>query len=82
LNDQDPNSIDWRAESTVYLNEKDFKLNIPSLDELTQIQLLQTSIKNLKRKNMRLMVYDLSFEPFLKHELAGVFGVQLRGEES
>lgn len=82
LNEQDPNSIDWRAESTVYLNEKDFKLNIPSLDELTQIQLLQTSIKNLKRKNKRLMVYDLSFEPFLKHELAGVFGVQLREEES
>jgi hypothetical protein len=31
---------------------------------------------------MRLFVFDLAIEPFLKEELAGVFGVLLREEES
>ncbi|RID86655.1 putative thiazole-containing bacteriocin maturation protein [Peribacillus asahii] len=74
-------STDKEAESTVFLNGKEGKLEIPSCEELTKEELLQSSIRILNGNNKRLFVYDLSFEPFLKQELAGVFGVQIRGEE-
>ena len=65
-----------------FLEKKESKLNIPSCDGMTQLELLQSSIQVLKENRKRLFVYDLSFEPFLKEELAGVFGVQVREEES
>ncbi|MGO4889500.1 putative thiazole-containing bacteriocin maturation protein [Anaerobacillus sp. MEB173] len=68
-----------KAES---LEKKEAKLNIPSCNGMTQLELLQSSIKVLKENRKRLFVYDLSFEPFLKEKLAGVFGVQVREEES
>ena len=69
-------------ESAVFLKEKETKLEIPSCDEMTQLELLQSSIQVLNGNSKRLFVYDLTFEPFLKQELAGVFGVQVREEES
>ncbi|USK87151.1 putative thiazole-containing bacteriocin maturation protein [Peribacillus asahii] len=75
------NSTDRKAESAVFLKEKEFKLDIPSCEEITQLELLQSSVQILNRNSKRLFVYDLTFEPFLKQELAGVFGVQIRGEE-
>ncbi|NEU32502.1 putative thiazole-containing bacteriocin maturation protein [bacterium LRH843] len=75
------NSIDRKAKSAVFLKETELKLEIPSYTEKTQLELLQTSIQVLSRNNKQLFVYDLAFEPFLKQELAGVFGVQVREEE-
>ena len=69
-------------ESAVFLEKKETKLEIPACDEMTQWELLQSSIQSLAQHSKRLFVYDLAFEPFLKQELAGVFGVQVREEES
>ncbi len=69
-------------EAEVFLKKKEYKLKIPSCDEMTQLALLQSSIQILHQNRKRLFVYDLSFEPFLKQELAGVFGVRVREEES
>lgn len=67
----------------VFLKNNSSKLEIPSCEELTQSELLQSALQVLHNNNNRLTVYDFSFEPFLKqNELAGVFGVQLREEES
>lgn len=54
---------------------------IPACEEAEHGKVLQSALKVLKRNHKRLMVCDLAFEPFLKEELAGVFGVSLRGEE-
>jgi putative thiazole-containing bacteriocin maturation protein len=70
------------SESAVFLKEKEFKLGIPSCEEITQLELLQSSIQVLNQNSKRLFVYDLGFEPFLKQELAGVYGVKVREEES
>ncbi len=70
------------SESAVFLKEKEFKLEIPSCEEITQLELLQSSIHVLNQNSKRLFVYDLAFEPFLKQELAGVYGVKVREEES
>ncbi|KMY50126.1 putative thiazole-containing bacteriocin maturation protein [Peribacillus loiseleuriae] len=76
------NSTDRETESAVSLKEKEGKLEIPSCEEITQLELLQSSLQILNGNSKRLFVYDLAFEPFLKQELAGVFGVQVREEES
>ncbi|MFK9094918.1 putative thiazole-containing bacteriocin maturation protein [Bacillus salipaludis] len=70
------------SESAVFLKDKEFKLGIPSCEEITQLELLQSSNQVLNENSKRLFVYDLAFEPFLKQELAGVYGVQVREEES
>lgn len=69
-------------ESEVFLKKTETILEIPSCDKLTQLQLLQSSIQTLRQNSKRLLVYDLTFESFLKQELAGVFGVQVREGES
>ncbi|SES41201.1 putative thiazole-containing bacteriocin maturation protein [Salipaludibacillus aurantiacus] len=61
-----------------FADKKRIQLKIPSCDGMTQLEILQSSIQILKQYKKRLVSYDLSFEPFLKHELAGVFGVQVR----
>ncbi|MGE8077450.1 putative thiazole-containing bacteriocin maturation protein [Peribacillus loiseleuriae] len=76
------NSTDREAESAVFPKEKEGKLEIPSCEEITQLELLQSSVQILNGNSKRLFVYDLAFEPFLKKELAGVFGVQVREEGS
>ena len=70
------------VESADFFEKKESKLNILSCDGMTQLELLQSSIHVLKENRKRLLVYDFSFEPFLKEELAGVFGVQVREEGS
>jgi len=57
-------------------------LAIPAWEEETQSEVLQSALQVLKRNRKRLVVLDLSLEPFLKEELAGVFGVLLREEGS
>jgi putative thiazole-containing bacteriocin maturation protein len=75
-------AVRQEMESTVFLKKKESKLEIRSCEEMTQLALLQSSIQVLNRNGKRLLVYDLGLEPFLQHELAGVFGVQLREGES
>ncbi|WP_160725552.1 putative thiazole-containing bacteriocin maturation protein [Bacillus sp. USDA818B3_A] len=70
------------TESMIYLEKKGVKLEIPSYDEMRQLELLQSSIQVLNRNNKKLVVYDLSIEPFLKQVLAGVYGVQVREGDS
>lgn len=72
--------VKHETEPAVFLENKKFKLDIPSCDDMTQLELLQSSIHVLHQNSKRLFVYDLAFEPFLKEELAGVFGVQIREE--
>ncbi|RDU38063.1 putative thiazole-containing bacteriocin maturation protein [Neobacillus piezotolerans] len=74
--------IRQKKEPADFLEKRGFRLNIPSCDEMTQLELLQSAIQVLKENRKHLFVYDLSFEPFLKEELTGVFGVQVREEES
>ena len=69
-------------ESMIYLEKEEAKLEITSCDDMTQLELLQSSIHVLNRNGKKLVVYDLSIEPFLKQELAGVYGVQVREGDS
>ena len=69
-------------DSVIFLKKTETKLEIPSCDELTQLQLIQSAIQTLRQNSKRLLVYELTFEPFLKQEMAGVFGVQVREGES
>ena len=76
-----PMVVDHEMESAVFRENKEFKLNIPSCEDMTRLELLQSSMQVLHQNGKQLFVYDLSFESFLKQELAGVFGVQIREEE-
>lgn len=69
-------------ESMIYLEKEGTKLDFPSCDDMTQLELLQSSIEVLNRNAKKLVVYDLTVEPFLKQELAGVYGVQVREGDS
>ena len=73
-----PMVVDHEMESAVFRENKEFKLDIPSCEDMTRLELLQSSMQVLHQNGKRLFVYDLAFEPFLKQELAGVFGVQIR----
>ena len=76
-----PMVVDHEMESAVFRENKEFKLDIPSCEDMTRLELLQSSMQVLHQNGKQLFVYDLSFESFLKQELAGVFGVQIREEE-
>lgn len=57
-------------------------LAIPSFDESEYGMILQSVRQILQCNRKRIVVVDLSTEPFMKEELAGVFGVSLREEET
>lgn len=57
-------------------------LTIPISDDDTLLMALQSAVQVLERNRKRILVLDLALEPFLKEELAGVFGVLLQEEES
>jgi hypothetical protein len=68
-------------DSSILLNEEEpLRLEIPACEETAQLELLQSAMQVLKQNRMQLLVFDLAIEPFLKEELAGVFGVLLRKE--
>lgn len=69
--------------SSVFLEEKaPQSLVFPTCKETEQSKILQSAMQVLKRNQKQLLVFDLALEPFLKGELAGVFDVLLREEES
>ncbi|NOU74938.1 putative thiazole-containing bacteriocin maturation protein [Paenibacillus sp. LMG 31458] len=55
-------------------------LEIPSCEMTSKSEVLQSALKVLEQNRKRLLVFDLAVEPFLKEEMAGVFGVLLREE--
>ncbi|WP_082595656.1 putative thiazole-containing bacteriocin maturation protein [Paenibacillus sp. Soil750] len=57
-------------------------LEIPSCEVTLKSDVLQSALQVLERNRKRLLVLDLAVEPFLKEEMAGVFGVLLRDGES
>jgi putative thiazole-containing bacteriocin maturation protein len=75
-------STQKKPEGAVFLKLNESKLEIPSCEDITHVDLLRSSIQVIKQANKHLDVYDLGFEPFLKEELGGVFGVQLRKGET
>lgn len=69
--------------SSVLLEEKGRQnIVIPSYNEGSDSEVLHSALQILKRHRKRLLVFNLALEPFLKEELAGVFGVLLREEGS
>lgn len=57
-------------------------LIIPAYEEMRYQELVQFAMQVLKENGQEITVLDLTLEPFLKENLAGVFGVLLREEES
>lgn len=55
---------------------------IPAVDETQHTDMLQNAMQILKQNHKRLVALELELEPAFKEELAGVFGVLLREEES
>ena len=80
-NQVNPIVVEHEMESAVFREKKEFKLEIPSCEEYDTIGAITIFHSGLNQNSKRLFVYDLAFEPFLKQELAGVFGVQIREEE-
>ncbi|MBV6716282.1 putative thiazole-containing bacteriocin maturation protein [Paenibacillus chitinolyticus] len=69
--------------SPVRLKEQaPLNLEIPACEATSQPEVLQSALQVLNRNRKRLLVFDLAAEPFLKEEVAGVFGVVLREEGS
>ncbi len=57
-------------------------LAIPACEADDHVEVVQSALQVLQRNRKRLLVCDLAREPFLQEELAGVFGVLVREEES
>lgn len=71
------------AFSSVHLEEKTpIRLEIPAYETTSQPEVLQSALRVLNRNSKRLLALDLAIEPFLKEEIAGVFGVVLQEEGS
>jgi putative thiazole-containing bacteriocin maturation protein len=75
-------SAQQTPEGAVFLKLNESKLEIPLFEEVTHLELLRSSIQVMEQAKIQLVVYDLSFEPFLKEELGGVYGVQLQEVET
>ncbi|MEH7885379.1 putative thiazole-containing bacteriocin maturation protein [Bacillus sp. JJ1609] len=81
-NDFDAFSAIALEETSVVFDERQTqKLAIPAFEERLPPELMKEAIEILKSNRKQLIVYDLGFEPELKQELEGVFGVLLREEE-
>ncbi|MFD9627318.1 putative thiazole-containing bacteriocin maturation protein [Peribacillus muralis] len=57
-------------------------LVIPSCEAATNAEIVRSAMKVVKKSGKRIFVFEVEAEPLLKEELAGVFGVFLREEES
>lgn len=66
---------------SLFLDEKEpLSIEIPACEDWIQSENLQEAIKVLERNRKKLQVYELDVEPFLKQEMAGVFGVWVQEE--
>lgn len=67
--------------SSMILDEKvPLNIEIPACAERLQAEDLQNAMEILERNGHQLFVFELELEPFLKEELAGVFGVLVQEE--
>ena len=67
--------------SSMILDEKvPLSIEIPACEERIQSEDLLTAMEILERNGHQLLVFELGLEPFLKEELAGVFGVLVQEE--
>ncbi|SFL65990.1 putative thiazole-containing bacteriocin maturation protein [Paenibacillus sp. 1_12] len=70
-------------ESSVNLaNKEPVHLFIPSVPKKSSSLILSEAMQMVKQSSQQLLVFDLTFEPFMKEGLAGVWGVQLKEEVS
>ncbi|WP_202556022.1 bacteriocin maturation protein [Paenibacillus silvestris] len=72
----------WEVSSVQLAEQLPFIIEIPSCDETLQTEVMKSALRILEINRKRLLVLDLGVEPFLKEEMAGVFGVLLREGES
>ncbi|WP_106769288.1 putative thiazole-containing bacteriocin maturation protein [Paenibacillus faecalis] len=80
-NEPDGLNLQVSSFSSVRLKEQQpLNLEIVSYQAATHPEVLQSAVQVLNQNNKRLLVLDLAVEPFMKEELAGVFGVVLREE--
>jgi hypothetical protein len=77
-----PMAQDGEVSSLILGDKGSLSLDIPAYEERKHSENLQSAMEVLERNGKRLLVVDLGFEPFLKEEQTGVFGVIVRGEES
>ncbi|RNB90700.1 putative thiazole-containing bacteriocin maturation protein [Brevibacillus fluminis] len=69
--------------SSVLLEDREQEsLEIPAVEEEAQTDVLQSALQVLKRNHKQIFLFEFELEPFLKKEMAGVFGVLLREEVS
>ncbi len=69
--------------TSVFMQEKvPQNIEILTCEETTQSEVLHSAMQVLELNRKRLLAFELTLEPFLNEELAGVFGVLLREEES
>lgn len=69
--------------SSVLLEDREQEsLEIPAVEEEAQTDVLQSALQVLKRNHKQIFLFEFVLEPFLKKEMAGVFGVLLREEVS
>ncbi|MGG4265597.1 putative thiazole-containing bacteriocin maturation protein [Peribacillus simplex] len=68
--------------SPVLKEEIPMNLVIPSCGVTGNSEILKSALQVLKQNKKRIFVFEIEREPFLNEELAGVFGVFLREEES
>ncbi|HEY1215711.1 MAG TPA: hypothetical protein VGE93_18925, partial [Bryobacteraceae bacterium] len=73
-------SQDLEVSSVRLAEQLPLSLEIPSSEATVKSEVLQSALQVLERNRKRLLVFDLAVEPFLKEEMAGVFGVLLREE--
>lgn len=70
-----------QASSVLLVEKEPQRLVIPAIDDASRHQdVLQSALQVLKNHRKQLILFDLALEPFLKEELAGVYGVLLREE--
>ncbi|MED1785483.1 putative thiazole-containing bacteriocin maturation protein [Brevibacillus fortis] len=69
--------------SSIVVKEKlPHSLVIPTVEEAAHSEMLKAALSSLRRNNKELFVCELELEQVFKEELAGVFGVLLRKDES
>lgn len=68
--------------SVIVQDEVTQSITIHAVGEAEHPKTLQAALLILKRNQKRILVADLAFEPFMKEELAGAFGVSVQEEES
>jgi putative thiazole-containing bacteriocin maturation protein len=64
------------------LLKRDNEPEIPSCEKITPLELVKTSEMVIKQHKKQLVIYDLTFDPFIKEQMSGVYGVWLQEEET